>query len=329
MCLNLPYPPKSFKIEALAHRSIHSVLRLAPQTFSRALTNTVGFCSAIDPTPIRSYCAAVRYRFAVSEANYLIQLQEDFFKFVGDCAPLIRLADIMPHGGIDSPSILQCLHDTLALKGPFVLPSLNPVNNSILTYPLSSLPQGCKGVQTAVIRMLAESENCHNFLERELVKKLRISLGEIFVSVNFQPNWLSLLKEVFEESNIFLRVCWLKAVGGGWTTSTRMHEALALPCIFGCIDCLDEFRHYLICPILWQLAREALDMRESSCAVGHRMCLSSVNLNRLKLLGFCHLMYHSIRKDSDCFNSDGTIRPSAIVQWRACGSFRALLPLIE
>ena len=166
-------------------------------------------------------------------------------------------------------------------------------------------------------------------LEQEITKKLRVSLGEHFDSVIFQPYWLSQVKQVLEEANIFLRVCWLKAIGGGWTTSTRMHESIALPCIFGCCDCLDEFRHYLICPILWQLAREALDMRETSCAVGHRLCLSSVNLNRLKLLGFCHLLYHTLRKDSDCFNSNGTIRTSDIVQWRASGSFRALLPLIE
>ena len=107
--------------------------------FAWALTDSIGFCIDIDPTPIRSYCAAVRYRFAVSEADYLIQLKEDIFEYVGDSAPLSRLANKMFHGGIDSPSILQCLHDTLALKGPFVIPSLNSANSWILTYPLSSL----------------------------------------------------------------------------------------------------------------------------------------------------------------------------------------------
>ena len=141
-------------------------------------------------------------------------------------------------------------------------------------------------MQTAVLRLLGESETCHKNLEKELIKKLRASLGVHFGSVHFQPNWFGLIKKSFGGCNIFLRVCWLKAIGGGWTISSRMHEAIALPCIFGCIDCFDEYRHYLICPILWQLAREALDLRESSCAVGHRLCLSSVNLNRLKLLGF-------------------------------------------
>ena len=93
-------------------------------------------------------------------------------------------------------------------------------------------------------------------------------------------------------------------------------------------DCIDEFRHYLICVVLWQLAREALDIRESSCAVGHRLCLSSVNLNKPKLLGFCHVLYHSLRKDSNCFDSNGTVRSGEIVQRRASGPLRALIPLM-
>ena len=95
-----------------------SSLSLPPQTFSRALTNSVGFCSSIDPTPLKSYCAAVRYRFAVSEADYLIQLKEDVFAFVGDSVTLSSQAlNHIFHGGINSPSILQSLHDALALKG--------------------------------------------------------------------------------------------------------------------------------------------------------------------------------------------------------------------
>ena len=77
-------PPCEYNIESLAHWACHSILRLPPKSFSRKLINSVAFCSGINPLPIVSYCAAVRYRFAVSEASYLIQLREDFFAFVGD-----------------------------------------------------------------------------------------------------------------------------------------------------------------------------------------------------------------------------------------------------
>ena len=101
-----------------------------------------------------------------------------------------------------------------------------------------------------MLRILAGGETCHKYLEQELIKKLRISPGGLFDTVYFQPNWLGLIKEVFESSNVFLCMCWLKAIGGGWTTSSRMHETVFLPCIFGCIGCKEQFRLYLIYPIL-------------------------------------------------------------------------------
>ena len=40
------------------------------------------------------------------------------------------------------------------------------------------------------------------------------------------------------------------------------NEPIKWPCIFGCTDRLYEIRHYMICPILWQLGREALSISE-------------------------------------------------------------------
>ena len=64
-------PPDSYKIQSLAHRALHSILRIPPNCFSRNLTNSIGFRTGIGPHPLSSYCASVRYRFAVSEASYL------------------------------------------------------------------------------------------------------------------------------------------------------------------------------------------------------------------------------------------------------------------
>ena len=108
-------PPDEYNLEALAHGAIHSILRLPPNTFSRKLTNSIVFCSSINPLPILAYCTAIRYRLAVSEAPYLIQLREDFFTLIGDNSPVIGLVNIIPNGGMSSPSILQCLHDILCL----------------------------------------------------------------------------------------------------------------------------------------------------------------------------------------------------------------------
>ena len=74
-------PPLSYKLSALAHSAVHSILRLPGNSLSRQLTNNIGFCSGISPLPINSYCASVRYRFAVSEAAYLEQLRSDIFEY--------------------------------------------------------------------------------------------------------------------------------------------------------------------------------------------------------------------------------------------------------
>jgi len=327
-------PPEEYNVESLAHWAVHSILRLPPNTFSRKLTNSIAFCSGINPLPILSYCSAVRYRFAASEAPYLIQLREDFFSFIGDNSPLIGLANIVPHGGMASPSILQCLHDTLCLKGYMSNVHeqirLNPSHAWILNYPHSSLPVGNKGVQSSVLSILSGSEMCETSLAASIKGKLTITLGEDSVSaILFQEDWLPKIRASFAGTNSYLSMCWLKAIGGGWTTSVRMHESICLPCVFGCLDCFDEYKHYLICPILWQLAREALSLMETSFEIGHRLCLSEVNINKLRLLGYCHSLYHHIRRSQECYDSDGFVKDSCFIQRFAVESARAILPLIS
>ena len=63
------------------------------------------------------------------------------------------------------------------------------------------------------------------------------------------------LAEVLEKPIAYLRMCWLKAVAGGWHTTTRMHEDTKWPCIFGC-EGAGNLTHYVECPVLWQIAHE-------------------------------------------------------------------------
>ena len=137
------------------------------------------------------------------------------------------------------------------------------------------------------------------------------------------------LLHAFSGTSSYLSMCWLKVVGGGWATSVRMHESVLLPCVFGCLDCRDEVCHYLTCPILWQLAREALNLMETSFDVGHRLCLTEVNINRVRLLGYCHTLYHHIRNSSECFDADGNVKDSRFIQTFAVSLIRALVPLIS
>ena len=48
-----------------------------------------------------------------------------------------------------------------------------------------------------------------------------------------------------------LSPAWAKSViktwANAWTTSSRMHEHVRLPCVFGCQRASDDLSHYLVC----------------------------------------------------------------------------------
>jgi len=49
-------------------------------------------------------------------------------------------------------------------------------------------------------------------------------------------------------SQQFLRT-WTNA----WCTSSRLHEATVMPCLFGWVDFPDDLKHYVRCPVLWRV----------------------------------------------------------------------------
>ena len=66
----------------------------------------------------------------------------------------------------------------------------------------------------------------------------------------------------FEDSFRVLKKCSpavsIKVIKGwcnGWATSRRYHEAVLLPCLFGCPNEQDNLAHYLICPHLFAIWR--------------------------------------------------------------------------
>ena len=140
--------------------------------------------------------------------------------------------------------------------------------------------------------------------------------GILFVDTN----WFEKLCQLLQHAPIFLRVCWLKAFIGGWCTSSRLHTGADWNCIFGC-NARDEFRHYIECPVLWHFAREHLKIKE--LYVGHindaeeRLCTVHASFDKLKLLSFVHLLYHSLINDPFITDANNCIRHPSIVQSRA------------
>ena len=62
----------------------------------------------------------------------------------------------------------------------------------------------------------------------------------------------------------------IKTFANAWTTTCRLHEAVILPCIFGCSGCKDNLNHYLCCDPLWTVviscsSRQSEHLHASPC----------------------------------------------------------------
>ena len=190
------------------------------------------------------------------------------------------------------------------------------------------MPSCYKGIQSAVCKILTINETCFD-LSNSLVDKLRITFPVAeFGVIPMQVDWFPKLEELFKSVNSFLRMCWLKAIAGAWTTTRRMPESIKWPCIFGCTDCSDEIRHYIQCPILWQLAREALSLSEQQFSIEHRLCFVDCSLDKLRLLAYSHLLYHSLKNDRECVQCNGQIKCPQFIQHKGSNFSRALRPLV-
>ena len=96
----------------------------------------------------------------------------------------------------------------------------------------------------------------------------------------------------------------------------------------GCIDSQDEIRQYMQCPVLWQLAREALSISEQYFILGHRLCFIDCSVDKLRLLAYAHLLHHAIKNDSGCVQSNGVIQSTQCIQQKSTNLVEALKPLV-
>ena len=109
-------------------------MRLPANSLSREPCPSVCFCSAVDPIPLKAYCAANLFRFAQSEKDYLFELTCKVRKLAGenlvleDCCPSWWKWVHLPDGGLAEPPILQGLLDAIHQEGSFSwIRALHPI----------------------------------------------------------------------------------------------------------------------------------------------------------------------------------------------------------
>ena len=84
----------------------------------------------------------------------------------------------------------------------------------------------------------------------------------------------------------------------------------------------------MICPILWQLGREALFISEVHFCLGHRLCFIDCSVGKLRLLAYAHLLYHAIKNDGDGVQRNGIIKCTQYIRQKSTNLVKALQPLV-
>ena len=308
-------------------------------SMTRKLCHSTAFCSEIDPVPLSAYCSANLMRFAHSQSEYLQQLHTRVAGLMGDDLPLSscvapacvsNLYD-MPLGGLSDPPIIVNLLNAINLAGPFAsfrsgcMP--DPSINWIINYPSAPFPSHFKSFQSAVLSALSSGLKCKD-MHVHLYIKLAVTLKPLYPNGDLPQNWWGATFECLRGVSSYIKMCWLKTVAGAWCTGVRLQTHRGRGCIFGCKDARDELCHYLLCPALWQLARDALRIQETSIFILQRLCISEPTTMKLKTLAFCHALYHACANDCHCIAADGMPMGALIVQHKAHENSSYCLQLI-
>ena len=92
------------------------------------------------------------------------------------------------------------------------------------------MPSCYKGIQTAMLKILSIDESCYADLCISLLNKCTVTFClEVCGIIDSQVDWFLEFEELFKGVISFLRICWLKAIGGAWTATTECMSLLNGP----------------------------------------------------------------------------------------------------
>ena len=207
---------------------------------------------------------------------------------------------VIPHGGIEHRPLLNLLLDAVKLQGQHKLYQNATVRSShaawfkegaSATSTPSAVVGGGKSLQTTVYKVFSSAEKTHD-VSRELTKKLVTTFGEDFANkARVRADWYLRLLNVLEHCKTHLKMCVLKTIIGGWTTSNRMHEPNKLSCVFGCKEEPDDIKHYIVCAPLWQITGEILGA-QPPISLAERLCIDDPCPQGVVRLALAFHCYH-------------------------------------
>ena len=214
-----------------------SLFRFALKSFPQA--------KEVDKTLIQATLDCVSFCFLSKNPGTPVTPGWDSPAYVSNLANALRPDTGLGVGLLEFAAYMKKICGKIERNCPIKKVAIQKQHYSIL---INNIPNGCN---TLVSKRLAafgiDSNLSHDSLE---FFKLKLKM--------IQPH---------------LRMSFIKTLTNGWHTASRMHEAICLPCIFGCNalpnNCLapidatlpssikDETASYLICPILLGIISQA------------------------------------------------------------------------
>ena len=136
---------------------------------------------------------------------------------------------------------------------------------------LPDYPTWSRGLSEVISKLGTSNDGSwqHTPIQKTVYKELVANKFGNTLNDTFERRLTSLFQpyELDFQQAILLDRCWvalkkcrvadavkiIKTWSNGWATSSRYHEGVVLPCLFGCKSCIDNLQHYLQCPHLFAL----------------------------------------------------------------------------
>ena len=271
--------PDTKALGALEQRGVHKILKLPPNSLARDFMHNLAPFSPKSPNALLPMCSAALARFAHANEVALRTLQSEALEILGDSTPVGFLGSKrIPAAGCSCVAFLNGLIDALERKDRYsVIPTHAVTQTDIY--------------QCLVARSVPSNP------QRNLENKIRKTFANIDFDIAnfvFPAGWLPRLVLCVRRVKQQVAFSLLRTFVSGWTTSHRMHEAVVLPCIFGCANEIDSIGHYIFCSPLWHISGAA-----AACEVplefGYRLGIQNPTPEILQLLAIACSVYHNTK----------------------------------
>ena len=227
------------------------------------------------------------------------QQHESSFQEVLNSLPLaqLRIGNAKPEGW-DSEAFCTNLHYAyLGVHSNGTFPFSQPhICSLIRAYEMGHVKGG---LQAKIVKLL--KAHIPNEFPRIFGRRFRdLGMDQAAIQSFISPvmGTFSLeLKPLLSALPLSTPMALIRTWSNGWFTSIRMHESIALPCIFGC-DAEDNLDHYLKCDILWTLIYCCNNCKTTIFrqTIDNKACVRGLCRANLARLYTAFSTYHSLRK---------------------------------